>query len=599
MNRMIVGVSTTLLLSAMLLQVTPARANDFLYLDVACGGGLKLSHASGVPDGAVHSYVFGGSCSLRGMYQKGPYVDGHPPLVATAHWDGTTHTYSENLHLLTADKIIDGGHGGEFVGEIAVSTNPEVASFKCDEDPVINRGAHCSLISQHNGTGWGNQLYGFAMSARSGRPLLLGVATASQAATLSKHGSINCNDLHLVSAKGVPNGKKHSYRFHGTCSLYHTLDGSGGLRVTRVIIGGTWDAESQQADESVLVLGNTKDGAGSWPTKYTCTDDPWLNGHAKCSEVSQLGSPPPVYDPITDLAKQHPIAQGRANKKLAAELSGPKRGPSLVNRKVTAGSAHSNVKNLHLPQGPLTVNHSGAKANAHAGNLHIGASSAPKPASHIAPHGMHLSTSSPARPGAMQRGARTKMAAPNVRVLGERTRVDRSCRDTHKLIVVDATVRNDGGPLGVHQWELFVMEGGGAGLSSGGVWVPPLAPHARTHVSIPVLVLKSHIAQLPGTHWLKLISQGGGHKTTTTLSPITLARGICQPRMRMSSPAGLHPQMSRPGYPPSPCVGAKCQQAGHPQPGTRMSTPNTKLNPQPEPPSAKQRLQRLPAVQLR
>ncbi|MEJ2760523.1 MAG: hypothetical protein P8126_02995 [Gammaproteobacteria bacterium] len=128
------------------------------------------------------------------------------------------------------------------------------------------------------------------------------------------------------------------------------------------------------------------------------------------------------------------------------------------------------------------------------------------------------------------------MHAPNVRVLGERNRVDQSCRDTHRLIVIDATVRNDGGPLAKHQWSLYVMEGGGAGLSSGSVWVPPLAPHAKAKVSIPVLVLKSHIAQLPGKHWLKLISQGAGHKTTTLLQPFTFAPGTCQPKMHVSRP---------------------------------------------------------------
>jgi hypothetical protein len=103
-------------------------------------------------------------------------------------------------------------------------------------------------------------------------------------------------------------------------------------------------------------------------------------------------------------------------------------------------------------------------------------------------------------------------------------------------------VRNDGGPLATHRWSLFVMEGGGAGLSSGGVWVPPLVPHGQATVSIAVLVLKSHIAQLPGTHWLKLISLDNRthKKTTMKLRPITLPRNICQPKMHVSSPAGLH-----------------------------------------------------------
>ena len=594
MNRMIVGVSAALLLSGMVLHAAPAQATAY----VDCSG-LKLTKASGVPGSSTHNYAFKGTCKLDDPHPKKGIDEytGVGAAVASARWDGNSRTFTEHVYLpggADTDKISHGG--GLFYSTTNVDKGPHVgtgaedATFNCNEDPVIHKNPICTLVSHSNATGWGNQNGGFGASASIGMPLLQGMATVSQARALSKHNTrISCNGLRLTAATGVPGGKKRTYKFNGTCELYHTLDGNGGLQVTKVLATGSWDAIAQQAEEGVTVLTKPNEGGGGWSTKYTCTDDPWLNHHAKCSKTFQLGKTPRVYDPITDILDRHPITMGLVNGKQATLLSekshhpkttahvGKKHGPSLANRGVVAGSAHSNM-----------------------GNLHIGTSSSPRPKSRIAPNGIHLSSSSPARPGTMQAQPRLKLPAANVRVLGERTMVDRSCRDTHKLIVIDATVRNDGGPLGVHKWELFVMEGGGAGLSSGGVWVPPLAPHARAHVSIPVLVLKSHIAQLPGTHWLKLISEGhGGHKTTTTLSPITLARGICQPRMRMSSPAGMHLQMSRPGYPPSPCVGAKCQQAGHPQPGTRMSTPNTKLNPQPEPPSAKQRLRHLPAVQFK
>jgi hypothetical protein len=176
----------------------------------------------------------------------------------------------------------------------------------------------------------------------------------------------------------------------------------------------------------------------------------------------------------------------------------------------------------------------------------------------------------PQKPGSASfHPAHPHMSAPNVKIVRETYRVDRSCRNMHRLIVFDVTVRNDGGPLAMHQWSLYVMEGGGAGLGSGSVWVPPLAPHARAHVSIPVNVLQSHVTQLPGTHWLKLISTDSRthRKTTTALRPITLSRGICQPTMHKSSPAGARMQ-----------------------PGMHLNThPSPKLNPQPEPPSSPHR----------
>ncbi len=575
------GLAGTLVLIWAMLYAVPAQATA----SVDCSG-LKLTKASGVPGSSTHNYTFAGTCNLDDPHPK-KNVDeytGTGPAVASARWDGNNHTFSEHVHLPGGADTQKITHGGSLFSSSTyvnkgphVGTGAEDATFNCDVDPVIHKGAVCTLVSHYNATGWGDQNGGFAASAVNGRPLLLGMATVSQAKRLSKHnGSINCSGLHLTAATGVPGGNIRTYKFSGTCELYHTQDGSGGLQVTHVLANGSWDAQAQQAEEGVTVLTKPNEGGGGWSTKYTCTDDPWLHPHAKCSKTFQLGKTPTVYDPITDILDQHPITMGRVNAKQAAQLSeksshhqkssahaGKKHGPSLANRKMTAGNARSN-----------------------AGNLHIGSSYPPSPAGRIAPNGMRApATSSPGHPGTMQARTTLKLPPPNVRVLGERTIVDQSCHDTHKLIVIDATVRNDGGPLKMHQWELYVMEGGGAGLSSGGVWVPPMGPRAEAHVSVPVLVLKSRIAQLPGTHWLKLISQGQGHKATTLLSPITFSAGICQPHLQMGSPAAMHPKMSG-SYPPSPCVGVKCQQA------------NPKLNPQSEPPAPRHQMS-LPAVQLR
>lgn len=596
MKRTIVSVSAALLLSGLMMHAVPAWAVHFVGLDrmdVVCGSDMHLKQATGVP-GGVHTYAFGGACNLRLVTTDGPENYAAPPLVASAHWDEASNTYSESLHLLAAATFT---HIWTGEPDIHLTTYPEVASFKCDVDPVINRGAHCTLVSQNDATGWhssnDDQIDGFAWSANHNRPLLLGLATKAQAASLSQKKArppISCDGLKLVHVrdrKGI-----RYYRFDGTCELYHTPDGSGGRRLTHMLVNASWNAAGQGAQESFNVLAPQNEGGGLYlAANYNCAADPFIHGNVQCSLEKPLNKVAPVYDPITDLRARHPIAAGKTNPAQVAKLIGPKRGPSRVNRGGAMANAHGK---LHLPHGPARVNRGAATANGHAANLHIGSSHAPTP-SRVASNRFAPRTLTPMHPGVMQRGARAKLADPMMRIMNDNESYDRSCRDTRKLILVTATVRNVGGPLPLHRWEVFVMEGGGAGLGSGGVWVPPLAPGAEATVHIPVLVLRSHVGQLPGTHWLKLISEGYGHKMTTALPPITLPAGICQPQMHMRSPAGMQRKANR-GYPPSPCVGAKCQQARHLQTGSRMSSPNTKLNPQPEPPSS---MHRLPAVQFK
>lgn len=543
----------TLVLIWAVLYVTPAHAYSYThvkYSDVSCRAMLKLSHASGVPGGAVHSYVIGGFCSLRSIYTKDYKVlEDRPPLVATARWDESSHTYNERFHLLQAIVItqaLDTKVHTHNLRKVQVSTDPEDATFKCDVDPVINAGAHCSLVSQYNATGWGGQTTGFAWNAVHNRPLILGIATVSQARALSKRDvPISCSGLKLTAATGVPNGKNHTYKFSGLCELYHTQDGSGGLQVTRVLANGKWNAAAQEAAEGVTVLTMPNQGGGGWSTKYICTNDPWLHPHATCSRTSRLGKTPWVYDPITDILDQHPITLGRVDADQAAQLSnkaaqlaakhknsstqsGNKSGPSLENHGAAAGTAQSSMKNLHLSSPNV-----------------------PSPQSRIAPNAMQLHAAvSAARSATMQARPALKMPSPNLKVLGEKNIVDQNCRDPHRLIVVDATVRNDGGPLAARQWALHIQEGNvkdasRAVLAGRAVWVPPLDPHAVARVLVPVSVMKGRIAQLPGKHWLNLISQGAGHKSTTLLQPFTFASGTCQPKLHVSRPAQMRIQHAR------------------------------------------------------
>ncbi len=198
MKKTIPVASAVLLMLGMLLQTVPAWAK-LQYLDVACGSGLKLTQASGVPDGNVHSYVFEGSCSLLSVLTTGPYINDRPPLAATARWDNRTHMYTENLHFLSAAKItMNAGDG--WTGTAQITINPEEATFKCSADPVIHKDAYCSLIKQHNDTGWGKQNDGFAWQPIHNRPLLLGATTFSEASALSKNNTISYSSLYLTDA---------------------------------------------------------------------------------------------------------------------------------------------------------------------------------------------------------------------------------------------------------------------------------------------------------------------------------------------------------------------------------------------------------------
>ncbi len=134
---------------------------------------------------------------------------------------------------------------------------------------------------------------------------------------------------------------------------------------------------------------------------------------------------------------------------------------------------------------------------------------------------------------------------PDVRVIRETYRVDRACKDEKRLVTLDVTVKNSGGPLGGRKWSVYAFEFGGTGLSSSGVWVPPLAPGAQAPVTIPVGVMKNRTGQLPGSHSLRTVSLNTltGKKNITPIA-ITLPKGICRPLTR-PTPSQMHLRTSR------------------------------------------------------
>ncbi|HED13726.1 MAG TPA: hypothetical protein ENI62_08740 [Gammaproteobacteria bacterium] len=193
-------------------------------------------------------------------------------------------------------------------------------------------------------------------------------------------------------------------------------------------------------------------------------------------------------------------------------------------------------------------------------------------------------------------GLVAKILPPDIQVISETYYVDKACTNTNRLIVFDVTVRNNGGPLGSQKWSLYVTELGGTGLGSRSAWVSPLAPGLLTQVTIPVVVLKSRIGQLPVRHSLKIVSLDvlTGSKTTTFVT-ITLPKNICQlPKLQVRLPSQMHmklmtvspqirlkkPRKKKDGVHPGSLSGARA------------------LNPQPEPPSLTTRRLQLSIPQL-
>lgn len=291
--------------------------------EVVCNGSLNLQRAARTGP-ATMSYGLGGTCSLRSVSGHWAGIRATPPVAASAHWNTGTRTFVETLHLL-APQSVDGRH---------VGTGAEVATYACDANPLVNRRAQCTVVKHDNMTGWGGQGGGFDWYPSRNQPILAGLATHAQVKAAMRHTPrIACRGLRPERGDAA-----HRYRYNGTCRLYHTGDGRQGLQLTHVLVRGTWDASGRQAKEGVNVLTAPAEGGGSWSTTYTCNMDPWLHRNAVCSPTARFGGPPPVFDPITDLMNQHPLAMGMG--------AGP--GPKApVHGKPAPGKARPATTTLH------------------------------------------------------------------------------------------------------------------------------------------------------------------------------------------------------------------------------------------------------------
>jgi hypothetical protein len=547
--------TSALVLILAVLHAVPAWAVHFVALeelDVDCSRGMHLKQATGVPGGAVHTYAFGGACNLRVVSTDGPGTQAVPPVVGSAHWDQASNTYTESLHLLAPITVKDIAPD---VSSVKVGTYPEVASFKCDVDPVINHSAHCTLESQYNDTGWqtpyqtkylengGDQVDGFAWSANHNRPLLLGLATESQAATLSqknKRPQISCDGLKLQSVKDIKGTR--SYHFDGTCELYHTEDGSGGLRLTHVLVSGYWNAPAQVARETFNVLAPGNEGGGLYKmADYNCAADPFVHGNVQCSLEQPLNKVSPVYDPITDLRAKRPIAAGRAN-------------PAQVATLLKAGSKSKKA-------------------------------------------GIALSTMGGAHQAGASASRKPHMPKPKFSISGY-AQLTRSCA-ADNLVRVTFSVHDDAGfyhPAGGNLGYIEAGESGGAGLKSKSVGLPAMTPGKTWNSTLQVGTDKSAFARLPGMHQLILhIGPTNALKSSLAYVPprplrltVNFPAGYCQPKLRMGSPAGMRMQ---PGGAKSTAPMHQMQPNHLGANGRKMESPKASTSPE--------HRMSLPAVQLR
>lgn len=492
-------IAATILLGTMLPAV-PAWAVHFVgmkELDVNCGSGMHLNQATGVPGASVHTYAFGGACDLRVLSTDGPVNVTAPPLVASAHWDLASKTYTESLHLLGATTVT---HIWTGQPDLHLTTYPEVGTFRCDVDPVIHLGAHCSLESQYDDTGWhssgDDQVDGFAWKANHNRPLLLGLATEAQAASLShknKHSPISCDGLKLVSVHLMPKSITRRYHFDGTCELYHTEDGTGGLRLTHVFVTGFWNANGQEAQETFTVAAPGNEGGGLYRlANYTCSANPFIHGNVQCSLEKPLAKVSPVYDPISDLRAKHPIAAGRANPAQVAKLL-----------------------------------------------------NAEKPAKKRA---IRLSAIGASHKGSASASRKTHMPKPKFSITG-RAYLTRSCA-ADKLVLVKFSVHDDAGfyhPAGGNLGYIEADENGGAGLKSKSVGLPAMIVGNTWRSTLQVGTKNSAFAKLPGTHQLVLhIGPTNALKSSLAYVPplplrltVTFPAGYCQTNQRKMSNAPI------------------------------------------------------------
>jgi hypothetical protein len=133
-------------------------------------GGLKLVDASGVPDGAIHSYMFQGSIVFYPTAKSGEFVSPYENFWGDGKgsWNQGSKEAEERFKF-----------SGSLAGKLLVL-------FKCQKDPWLTTNAGCVFIStQYSGTS--GKVYDWNLILKTrGRPLSTGAVTLAAATELSK-----------------------------------------------------------------------------------------------------------------------------------------------------------------------------------------------------------------------------------------------------------------------------------------------------------------------------------------------------------------------------------------------------------------------------
>jgi hypothetical protein len=335
--------------------------------------------------------------------------------------------------------------------------------------------------------------------------LLFVIGLGASGPVLAGYFDSDCHALKLKDASGVPQAKKRSYSFTGTCNLNY-VESSGPLVLQTVpaVAHGEWDAYKFEFKESFSLLvgvslpgvqdGNTHINGwdvstGVVESVFKCNDDPLVT-NASCGTI--LHKNESGFDPFSNPAlKQHrPLLKGKTKLAEATELSKMHVNPVAdatwptpppPTAKFGSGSGTVAVapgNEVTLPPG--AVRKSGGFVPGSGANVQ---SVQPTPGAALA-----LTTPPPAR---------TLRSAP-VEIVALGSKIAPSCQPSQPAAWVSVTLRNGrSDPSG--QGTLYFKEVGGTNLS-GFKQLPPIAPGQTTPAVSTPLTTTVPYSKLAGSH---------------------------------------------------------------------------------------------------
>jgi hypothetical protein len=412
--------------------------------------------------------------------------------------------------------------------------------------------------------------------------LLFVIGLVASGPSLAGYFDSDCHALKLQDASGVPQSKKRSYSFAGTCNLnYVYSSGPSVLRTVPATAHGEWDQDKKEFKETLnllvgLHLPGVQDGnthingwdvtTGLVESSFKCDNDPMV-AKAACGEFfhnNESGFKPfsnpalkqhrPMLKGKTTLAEATALSKKNAapvadatwpTTKPVADATWPTTKPAV---KFGAGTAPTVAAAPHneptLPPG--AVRKSGGFVPGSGANVQ---SVQPTP-------GATLALTTPPT-------ARTLQSAP-VEIVALGSKIDPSCQAPQPAAWVSVTLRN-GRSDPTNQGTLYFKEVGGANLS-GFKQLPPIAPGQTTPpVSTPLTTTVPY-SKLAGSHqiavYLNPRIENGAIDVTKSASPrmltVTFPPGHCvvqrqaMPAAGGSASAKLPAVQTSPGPPDKP-----------------------------------------------